>query len=72
LGQVNRDLVQRFGERRPEQGIATVDQDATITGADGRRVMLLHPPYDPLPARSWLQRSSNTLQAFLGHHRFSP
>ena len=30
LGQVNRDLVQRFGERRPEQRIATVDQDATI------------------------------------------
>jgi hypothetical protein len=30
LGQVNRELVQRFGERRPEQRIATVDQDATI------------------------------------------
>ncbi len=30
LGLVNRDLVQRFGERRPEQRIATVDQDATI------------------------------------------
>jgi hypothetical protein len=30
LGLVNRDLVQRFGERRPEQHIATVDQDATI------------------------------------------
>jgi len=30
LGQVNRDLVQRFGERCPQQRIATVDQDATI------------------------------------------
>ena len=30
LGHVNRDLVQRFGERSPEQRIATVDQDATI------------------------------------------
>ena len=30
MGLVNRDLVQRFGERRPEQHIATVDQDATI------------------------------------------
>jgi hypothetical protein len=30
LGQVNRDLVQRFGARCPQQGIATVDQDATI------------------------------------------
>ena len=30
LGRVNRDLVQRFGERVPDQRIATVDQDATI------------------------------------------
>jgi DDE family transposase len=30
LGRVNRDLVQRFGERCPNQRIATVDQDATI------------------------------------------
>lgn len=30
LGQVNRDLVQRCGERCPDQRIATVDQDATI------------------------------------------
>jgi hypothetical protein len=30
LGKVNRDLVQRFGERVPDQRIATVDQDATI------------------------------------------
>jgi hypothetical protein len=30
LGRVNRDLVQRFGERCPDQRIATVDQDATI------------------------------------------
>jgi hypothetical protein len=30
LGRVNRDLVQRLGERCPEQRIATVDQDATI------------------------------------------
>jgi hypothetical protein len=30
LGRVNRDLVQRFGERAPDQRIATLDQDATI------------------------------------------
>ena len=30
LGRVNRDLVQRCGERVPDQRIATVDQDATI------------------------------------------
>jgi hypothetical protein len=29
LGQVNRDLLQRFGPRCPQQRIATVDQDAT-------------------------------------------
>ncbi len=30
LGEVNRELVQELGRRCPEQGIATVDQDATI------------------------------------------
>lgn len=30
LGLVNRTLVQRLGERCPDQRIATVDQDATI------------------------------------------
>jgi hypothetical protein len=30
LGGVNRDLVQRFGARCPQQRIATADQDATI------------------------------------------
>jgi hypothetical protein len=30
LGRVNRDLIRRFGERCPDQRIATVDQDATI------------------------------------------
>ncbi len=30
LGRVNQDLIQRLGERCPEQKIATVDQDATI------------------------------------------
>ena len=30
LGQVNGDLVQRFGPRAPQQRMATVDQDATI------------------------------------------
>jgi hypothetical protein len=30
LGKVNQDLIQRFGERCPEQKIATVDQDTTI------------------------------------------
>jgi hypothetical protein len=29
-GRVNRDLVQPFGERAPDQRLATVDQDATI------------------------------------------
>lgn len=30
LGQVNQELIRRFGERCPEQKIATVDQDTTI------------------------------------------
>jgi hypothetical protein len=30
LGRVNRDLVQRCGERCPDQRIATVDQDTTL------------------------------------------
>jgi len=30
LGRVNGDLVRRFGERTPDQRMATVDQDATI------------------------------------------
>ena len=30
LGKVNQDLIRRFGERCPEQKIATVDQDTTI------------------------------------------
>jgi len=30
LGRVNRDLIQRFGERCPNHRIATVDQDATM------------------------------------------
>jgi hypothetical protein len=30
LGRVNRDLVQRLGDRCPQQRLATVDQDATI------------------------------------------
>ncbi|MGH8857372.1 MAG: IS1380 family transposase [Polaromonas sp.] len=30
LGRVNADLIRRFGERCPEQRIATVDQDTTI------------------------------------------
>jgi Transposase DDE domain group 1 len=30
LGKVNQDLLRRFGERCPEQKIATVDQDTTI------------------------------------------
>ena len=30
LGRANRDLVQRCGERCPDQRMATVDQDATI------------------------------------------
>jgi len=30
LGEVNRELVQELGRRCPEQGIATIDQDATI------------------------------------------
>jgi hypothetical protein len=34
LGKVNQDLIRRFGERCPQQKIATVDQDTT--GGDGR------------------------------------
>ena len=30
LGKVNQELIRRFGERCPEQKIATVDQDTTI------------------------------------------
>jgi hypothetical protein len=36
LGRVNRDLVQRCGERCPDQRIATVDQDATIIASHKR------------------------------------
>jgi hypothetical protein len=36
LGRVNRDLVQRCGERCPDQRIATVDQDATIIASRKR------------------------------------
>ena len=37
LGRVNRDLVQRCGERCPDQRLATVDQDATISRATSNR-----------------------------------
>jgi hypothetical protein len=39
LGRVNRDLVQRFGERLPEQRTATVDQDATIIESHKREAL---------------------------------
>jgi hypothetical protein len=39
LGRVNRDLVQRFGERCPDQKIATVDQDATIIESHKREAL---------------------------------
>jgi hypothetical protein len=39
LGRVNRDLVQRFGERCPQQRIATVDQDATIIESRKRQAL---------------------------------
>jgi hypothetical protein len=39
LGLVNRDLVQRFGERCPQQRIATVDQDATIIESRKRQAL---------------------------------
>ncbi len=39
LGRVNRDLVQRCGERCPDQRIATVDQDATIIESHKREAM---------------------------------
>jgi hypothetical protein len=39
LGRVNRDLVQRCGERCPDQRIATVDQDATIIESHKRQAL---------------------------------
>ena len=39
LGRVNQDLVQRFGERCPDQKIATVDQDATIIESQKREAL---------------------------------
>ena len=45
LGKVNQDLMQRFGERCPEQKIATVDQDTTII--ESRKQEALH-TYDAL------------------------
>ena len=39
LGRVNRDLVQGFGERRSQQRIATVDQDATIIESRKRQAL---------------------------------
>ena len=39
LGRVNRDLVQRFGERCADQKIATVDQDATIIESHKREAL---------------------------------
>ena len=36
---MNRDLVQRFGERAPDQRIATVDQDATIIESHKQRAL---------------------------------
>jgi hypothetical protein len=39
LGSVNRDLVQRCGERVPEQRIATVDQDATIIASHKQQAL---------------------------------
>src|SRR5664279_677124 len=39
LGKVNRDLVQRFGERAPDQRIATVDQDATIIASHKQQAL---------------------------------
>jgi hypothetical protein len=40
LGKVNQDLFQRFGDRCPEQKIATVDQDTTII--ESRKQEALH------------------------------
>jgi hypothetical protein len=42
LGRVNRDLVQRFGERSPEQRIATVDQDATIIASRKQQALVTY------------------------------
>ena len=41
LGRVNRDLVQRFGERCPGQPIATVNQDATIIESRKQQALLI-------------------------------
>jgi hypothetical protein len=40
LGKVNQDLIRRFGERCPDQKIATVDQDTTII--ESRKQVALH------------------------------
>lgn len=39
LGRVNRDLVQRVGQRAAEQRIATVDQDATIIASRNKEAL---------------------------------
>jgi len=39
LGRVNRDLVQRCGERAPDQRVATVDQDATIIASHKQQAL---------------------------------
>ena len=39
LGEVNREFIQRLGERCPEQAIATVDQDATIIESRKREAL---------------------------------
>ena len=39
LGQVNRELVQRLGERCADQRVATVDQDATIIESRKREAL---------------------------------
>jgi hypothetical protein len=55
LGRVNRDLVQRFGERCPDQRPATVDQDATIIESRKQQALPTYEgprSYQPMLARS--------------------
>ncbi len=42
LGRVNRELIQRLGERCAEQKIATVDQDATIIESRKREALMTY------------------------------
>lgn len=53
LGQVNRDLIAELGRRAPQQKIATVDMDATITESHKQEARMTYegvPGYQPMLA----------------------